>query len=152
MQENDVLRVLVTALYPYGIDVRYGDRVGFVQQIELSWGRVADPSDVVRVGDELDVKVYGIGPEKFYASVRRVRPELNPWAHPEQFAVGTRHRGVVTAIYPAGGVDVQVHEFVSGQIARGEFPGAYDLGQLIDVEVVAVSAEFKMVQLRPCLG
>jgi small subunit ribosomal protein S1 len=80
LQEGEVRRGRVTSVTDFGAFVDIGGADGLVHLSELSWTRVGRPSDVLQVGDEIDVMVIGVDRErkKIALSLRRTQPE--PWA------------------------------------------------------------------------
>ncbi len=69
---------------------------GLLHVSDLSWGRVANPVDVVRPGDELDVQVLKFDREKMRVSLGRRQLMPDPWTTvPERFPVGARVQGRV---------------------------------------------------------
>jgi 4-hydroxy-3-methylbut-2-enyl diphosphate reductase len=70
---------VVKSLTSYGAFVDIGGVDGMVHVSELSWGRIHQPSEVVSVGDELDVYVIQFDREKRKISLGYKDPEANPW-------------------------------------------------------------------------
>src|SRR5436309_379594 len=95
LKEGDVRTGRVTSVCDFGAFVDIGGADGLVHLSELSWSRVARASDVVKVGDEIDVMVLGVDREhrKIALSLRRTQPE--PWTliaqkyHPGDIVEGT---------------------------------------------------------------
>ncbi len=95
LREGEIRHGRVTSVTDFGAFVDVGGADGLVHLSELSWTRVGRPSDVVHVGDEVDVMVLGVDRErkKIALSLRRTQPE--PWAlaatkfHPGDIVEGT---------------------------------------------------------------
>jgi ribosomal protein S1 len=102
VREGEVVRARLVAVHSYGLAIEAEGMPGFVQPVELSWDPNATPADVGEIGDELDVLVYAITPERFYGSLKQARADLDPWRDPERFRVGLIHRGEVTGILDWG--------------------------------------------------
>ena len=76
---------------------------GLVHVTDLSWGRVQHPSDVVKVGDEIDVKILNVDParERISLSYKATRPR--PWTVAgEKYPVGSIVEGKVVRITTFG--------------------------------------------------
>jgi small subunit ribosomal protein S1 len=118
----------VTSLTDFGAFVDIGGADGLVHLSELSWTRVARASDVVQVGDEIQVQVLSIDTErrKISLSIRRAQPE--PWATAaDRLAVGSIVEGTVTRLAPFGafarlddGLEGLIHisEMADGQVTN----------------------------------
>lgn len=95
LREGELRHGRVTSVTDFGAFVDVGGADGLVHLSELSWTRVGKPSDVVKVGDEVDVMVIGVDRDrkKIALSLRRTQPE--PWAaaaaryHPGDVVEGT---------------------------------------------------------------
>ena len=79
----------VKSLTSYGAFVDIGGVDGMVHVSELSWNRIKNPSEVVKVGDEIDVYVIALDPEKRKISLGYKTEATNPWTlFNNQFQVG----------------------------------------------------------------
>ncbi len=80
LTEGEVRRGRVSSICDFGAFVDVGGADGLVHLSELSWSRVKHPSEVLSVGDEIDVYVLGINSEerKIALSIKRTQPE--PWS------------------------------------------------------------------------
>jgi small subunit ribosomal protein S1 len=80
LNEGDVLTGRVTSLADFGAFVDLGGADGLIHLSELSWLRVSHPRDVLQVGDEVEVYVLNIDPERqrIGLSLKRLQPE--PWS------------------------------------------------------------------------
>lgn len=80
LTEGEIRRGRVSSICDFGAFVDVGGADGLVHLSELSWSRVKHPSEVLSVGDEVDVYVLGINPDerKIALSIKRTQPE--PWS------------------------------------------------------------------------
>ena len=94
LAEGKVLRGTVKNLTDYGAFIDLGGIDGLLHITDMSWGRVTHPSEVVRVGDEIDVVVlkYDAGTERVSLGHKQLVPD--PWSNViERYPVGhPRHR------------------------------------------------------------
>lgn len=112
----------VTSVQDYGAFVDIGGLEGMIHVSELSWRRVEHPSEVVQVGDEVEVKLLGIKKtdkgERISLSLREAQP--HPWvAVGTKFVEGESYDGVVTRV-EAFGAFVELGPGVEGLIHVSE--------------------------------
>ena len=145
----------VKSLTSYGAFVDIGGVDGMVHVSELSWNRIKNPAEVVKVGDEIDVYVISFDPEKHKISLGYKTSEMNPW---NQFMTGYSIGDVVTVkvvklmtfgafaqILP--GVDGLIH---ISQIADKRIGKPEDVlaeGQEVQAKITDVDAENKRISL-----
>lgn len=79
IEENKVYEGIVKSLTSYGAFVDIGGVDGMIHISELSWNRVRHPSDVVNVGDKIEVYVISFDREKKKISLGYRKSEDNPW-------------------------------------------------------------------------
>ncbi|RJO60843.1 S1 RNA-binding domain-containing protein [candidate division WS5 bacterium] len=105
----------VTGVVDFGIFLNVQGVEGLVHISEISWDRVENPSDFVKVGDEIEVKIIGIEEEKISLSMKRLKDD--PWLKKVQdIKVGDKIKGEVSRITPFGafvklpqGIEALVH-------------------------------------------
>jgi small subunit ribosomal protein S1 len=103
LQEGDVRAGRVVNLARFGAFVDIGGADGLVHLSELSWKRVAHPSEVVSVGDEIEVYVLNVDRERrrIGLSLKRLQPD--PWWRVEEHCqVGGLVEGTVTKLTKFG--------------------------------------------------
>lgn len=103
LKEGEIRRGRVTSIRNFGAFVDLGGADGLVHLSELSWNRIDDPNEVVKVGIEVDVYVMNVDPEtkRIALSLRRAQPE--PWDEvAEKFVVGQLVMGTVTKLVNFG--------------------------------------------------
>ena len=110
------VRGTVTNIVPYGAFVRLEEGVeGLVHVSEMSWTkRINHPSEIVNVGDEVDVVVLSIDKEKHEISLGIKQTEVNPWALvKEKYPPGTVITGKVRNLTNYGAF-IQIEEGIDG--------------------------------------
>ena len=96
LQEGAVLPGTVKNITDYGAFVDLGGIDGLLHVTDMSWGRVSHPSEVVSVGDEIQVKVLKYDPDKERVSLGLKHLREDPWLSVgEKFLVGQRVQGRV---------------------------------------------------------
>ncbi len=145
----------VKSLTSYGAFVDIGGVDGMVHISELSWQRIKNPSEVVLVGDTVEVYVKAIDPEKKKISLGYKKAEENPWVIFENnynvddtvkvTIVSMTTYGAFARIIP--GIDGLIH---ISQIANKHIAKPQDeltVGQEVDAKITAVDFEKKRVSL-----
>jgi small subunit ribosomal protein S1 len=105
LEPGQELEGVVSSLHDYGAFVDLGGVDGLIHVSELSWTRVEHPSEVVKVGDHVTVKLLDIKKgekgQKLSLSLRQTAP--HPWiAVGTKFVEGETYRGTVTRLEPYG--------------------------------------------------
>src|SRR4029450_6427234 len=107
----------ITAFGPF---VHLGGIDGLLHITDMSWGRVAHPSELVKIGDKVRVKVLNFDPEKERISLGLKQLEAYPWERvDEKYNVGDRIKGRVVSI-PDYGAFVELEKGVEGLIHVSE--------------------------------
>ena len=146
---------VVKSLTSYGAFVDIGGVDGMVHISELSWSRIKHPSEVVSVGDPVDVYVISFDPEKKKISLGMKDRSQDPWTvFTDKYGVGDVANVKVVKLMTFGafaeivpGVDGLIH---ISQIAdhRIEKPGdVLAEGDMVDVKITDIDMEHKKVSL-----
>ncbi len=120
LREGEVRHGRVTSLTKFGAFVDLGGVDGLIHISELSWGRVEHPSEVLKVGDEIDVYVLKVDREKgkVNLSLKRLLPK--PWETVlERYAIGQVVEGTVTRVLPFGAF-VRLDDGIEGLVHISE--------------------------------
>lgn len=146
---------VVKSLTAYGAFVDIGGVDGMVHISELSWGRIKHPSDVVNVGDVVDVYIKELDVEKKRISLGFRKIEDNPWEiMKNKYPVGTVTKAKIVGITQFGafanvidGIDGLIH---ISQIADRRIDKPSDVlsvGEEVTVKVTDIDFEKKRVSL-----
>jgi small subunit ribosomal protein S1 len=103
LTEGQVRKGRVTSIRNFGAFVDLGGADGLVHLSELSWNRVEDPTEIVRVGQEVEVYVMSVDQEtkRIALSLRRAQPE--PWDEiADKFYIGQLVTGTITKLVNFG--------------------------------------------------
>src|SRR5215470_3528793 len=120
LEEGRVLRGVVKNLTDYGAFVDLGGLDGLLHVTDMSWGRVNHPSDLVKVGDEIDVVVLKFDRESERVSLGTKQLTEDPWTHvPGRYPTGSRVTGRVTNVTDYGAF-VELEEGVEGLVHVSE--------------------------------
>src|SRR5206468_218112 len=87
----------------FGAFVDLGGIDGLLHITDMSWGRINHPSDMLRMGQKIEVKVLGIDREKEKIALGLKQKETSPWEEIEKkYPVGSRVKGEVVNIMSYG--------------------------------------------------
>ncbi len=152
---GDRITGTVKSLTSYGAFVDIGGVDGMVHISELSWNRIKNPSEVVAVGDEIEVYIKALDADKKKISLGYKKAEDNPWTIFQTnynvddvvkvTIVSMTTYGAFARIIP--GVDGLVH---ISQIANKHVAKPQDeltVGQEVDAKITAIDLEKKRVSL-----
>ncbi|MCB9541780.1 MAG: 30S ribosomal protein S1 [Myxococcales bacterium] len=120
LEENAVLKGTVKNITEYGAFVDLGGIDGLLHITDMSWGRVNHPSEMVQVGDEIEVKVLKFNSETERVSLGLKQISEDPWIHAEtKYHVGDRVAGKVVSLTDYGAF-VELEEGIEGLIHISE--------------------------------
>jgi small subunit ribosomal protein S1 len=153
----------VRTLTDFGAFVDLGGVDGLLHVADMSWGRVGKPSDVLREGDSLEVKILKVDPAARRISLGLKQLGPDPWSLVEEkHKVNDRIRGKVTRVVDFGAF-VELEPGVEGLIRMADMSWsrkarkASDVvkpGELVEAVVTSVSAANKRIglSLKQALG
>ncbi len=116
MVPGDIRKGTVKNITDFGAFIDLNGIDGLLHITDMSWGRVGHPSEVLKVGQDLDVVVLDVNKEKERVSLGLKQKMANPWAEIEtKFPVGTKVKGKVVNLVPYGAF-VELEPGVEGLI------------------------------------
>ncbi|MFN3648377.1 MAG: 30S ribosomal protein S1 [Armatimonadota bacterium] len=148
LAEGQVRPGVVRRITDYGAFVDIGGVDGLLHISEMSWTRIKHPSEVLKVGDEIQVMVLKTNLEQNRISLglRQILPD--PWTEAqEKFLPGDIVNGSVTRIVPFG-VFVQLEGGIEGIVPNNEL-SVRRVNKPEDVVEVGDEVEVKIVEIRP---
>ena len=120
LNEGAVMKGTVKNITEYGAFVDLGGIDGLLHITDMSWGRVNHPSEMVQVGDEIEVKVLKFNSETERVSLGLKQISEDPWIHAENnYHVGDRVSGTVVSLTDYGAF-VELEEGIEGLIHISE--------------------------------
>ena len=146
---------VVKSLTSYGAFVDIGGIDGMVHVSELSWGRIHQPSEVLSVGDEVDVYVINFDKEKRKISLGYKDPNANPWAiFTSKYQVGSVASVTIVKLMPFGafaevlpGVDGLIHISQIANRRIGKPEDVLTVGDVVDAKITAIDEEKHKISL-----
>ena len=155
VQEGEVRKGVVKSLMKFGAFVDIGGVDGMIHVSELSWNRIKDPSEVVSVGDEVEVTIKSLNPEKKQIALGYKKLEDNPWEiFKSKYEVGSEAEVEIANFTDFGafahiiaGVDGLIH---ISQIANKHVAKPADvlkIGEKVNVKITDIDEDRKRVSL-----
>ncbi len=148
LKPDKKLKGTVTSIFPFGVFVQLKPGVeGLVHISEMSWQRIGHPSEIVKVGDEIEVVVLSVDQEqgKLALSMRPLRK--NPWEEvAEKYKVGETIVGKITKTAPFGAF-VKLPEGVEGLIHVSETAGPLVEGEEVKAVIINLEPEKRKLGL-----
>jgi small subunit ribosomal protein S1 len=156
LAEGKVLRGTVKNLTDYGAFIDLGGIDGLLHITDMSWGRVTHPSEVVKVGDDVDVVVLKYDPETERVSLGHKQLVPDPWNNViERYPVGIRVTGKVVSLTDYGafielepGVEGLIHVSEMSWSKRVKHPSKIlNVGDVVEAMVLGVDPGARRISL-----
>ena len=156
LQDGSVVKGIVKNLTDYGAFLDLGGVDGLLHITDMAWKRVKHPSEVVAIGDEIEVKVLKFDKEKTRVSLGLKQLGSDPWADlMRRFPEGSRTFGKVTNIADYGcfveiedGVEGLVHVSEMDWTSKNVNPAKIvALGDEVEVMVLDIDEERRRISL-----
>ncbi len=156
MKEGSLVKGIVKNITDYGAFIDLGGMDGLLHITDMSWGRIKHPSEVLNVGDEIDVKVLKFDNEKERVSLGLKQLKEDPWdSVPGKFPVGQKLKGKVVSLADYGaflelaeGVEGLIHVSEMSWTKRVKHPSQIvKVGDDVDVQVLEVDTANRRISL-----
>ena len=154
--EGQVVTGTIKNVTEYGAFVDLGGIDGLLHITDMSWGRISHPSEILKVGDKIDVVVLKYDREKQKVSLGIKQKTEDPWlAASQKYAVGSRVSGKVVSLTDYGafielerGVEGLIHVSEMSWTQRVKHPSkVVSVGDMVDAQVLAVDPAGKRISL-----
>ena len=129
---------------------------GLLHVTDMSWGRINHPTEMVKVGDEIEVMILDINLDKERISLGLKQTLSNPWQDIDaKYPIGTRVHGKVVSLAPYGAF-VEVEEGVEGLVHVSEISwtkriqrasDVLKVGDEVDAVVLSINTDDKKISL-----
>lgn len=156
LQKGEIRKGRVKNITDFGAFIDLDGIDGLLHITDMSWGRIKHPSEMLKVGQELDVMVLDVDQEKERISLGLKQTTENPWSTiSEQFPVGSRVQGKVVNL-AAYGAFVEIAPGIEGLVHISEFSWTkrvarasdmLNVGDEIMVQVLSVDSENQKIAL-----
>ena len=156
LQKGEVRKGHVKNITDFGAFVDLDGLDGLLHITDMSWGRIKNPNEMLKVGQELDVMVLDVDKDRERVSLGLKQTTPNPWdAILEQFPVGSRVEGKVVNLAPYGAF-VEIAPGIEGLVHISEFSWTkrvarasdmLSVGDMVQVVVLSVDVENQKIAL-----
>jgi small subunit ribosomal protein S1 len=156
IKEGEVRKGIVKNIADFGAFVDLGGIDGLLHITDMSWGRVKDPHERVKINQEIEVKILKVDREKEKIALGLKQISASPWEEVEtKYPVGTRIKGEVVNIVSYGafvkleeGIEGLVHISEMSWTRRINHPSeVVSVGDQIDVVVLEVNKDKQEISL-----
>ena len=146
---------VVKSMTSYGAFVDIGGIDGMVHVSEISWNRINKPSDVLNVGDKIDVYVINFDKENHKISLGHRDPNLNPWkVFTETYSVGDIAKVKIVKLMPFGafaevlpGTDGLIHISQIANRRIGQPSEVLSVGDVVEAKITNIDNEKQKISL-----
>ncbi|AZR82107.1 30S ribosomal protein S1 [Thiomicrospira sp. S5] len=156
MEEGSVLSGIVKNLTDYGAFIDLGGIDGLLHITDMAWRRVNHPSEVIQVGDEIEVKVLKFDREKNRVSLGMKQLQEDPWTDMvARYPIGSEIMGKVANITDYGAF-IEIEDGIEGLVHTSELDWTnrnihpskvVHLGQEVKVKILDVDQERRRISL-----
>ena len=155
LKVGDVVTGVVRRILDFGAFVDIGGMDGLLHISEMSYTRIQHPSEMLKIGDVLEVKVLKLEPDTGKLSLGLKQLQVSPWLQVAQkYPVGSLVRGVVVRIVTFGafvgladGVDGLVHISQLADHRVNKVEEVLKVGDMVSAKVIECKPETKRISL-----
>lgn len=156
IEEDIIVEGQIKNLTDYGAFVDLGGVDGLLHVTDMSWGRLQNPNEIFRVGDNIQVKVLKFDRDRERVSLGYKQLLPDPWSSVEErFPIGTRISGRIASVADYGafvelenGVEGLVHVSEMSWSKRVKHPSKIvNPGDAVEVEVLSVDPKARRISL-----
>ena len=153
LKVGDVVKGVVTGVVDFGVFVNVDGIEGLIHISEISWERVNNPSDYVKVGDQIEAKIIAIDKERLSLSMKQLVED--PWiSEVANLKKGAKVEGTVTRITPFGAfvqispaVEALVHVSELGEGSDVDPEKVFTLNERKTFKVLDIDKEGRKISL-----
>ncbi len=155
LEEGAVVKGIVRRFADFGAFVDLGGVDGLIHITDLAWSRIGHPSEVLKINDEIEVKILSLDRERERIQLGYKQLQPKPWDNiEEKYPVGSIIERKVVRIRPFGafvelepGVDGLVHISQCALTRVAKVEDALQPGQTVRVKILGVDPEAKRISL-----
>ena len=156
LEEDSVMEGVVKNITDYGAFIDLGGIDGLLHITDLSWGRMQHPSEILTVGEKVNVKVLKFDKEKERVSLGMKQLTEDPWeAVPGSYPVGSQVEGKIVSITDYGAF-VKLEDGVEGLVHISEMTWnrkikhpskLVEISDLVKAEVLSIDSDNRRISL-----
>ena len=156
LKKDDTIKGIVKNITNYGVFIDIGGVDGLLHITDMTWGRISHPSEMVKIGDEIETKVLSFDKDNEKISLGLKQLTDNPWEKlAQEIKINSKARGKISSITDYGlfvelkkGVEGLVHISEISWTARiSDLHKKFKTGDNIDVLVVSLDPENRRMSL-----
>lgn len=146
----------VKSITDFGAFIDLGGVDGLLHITDMSWAKISHPSEVVAIGDKIEVMILNLDRKEGKVSLGLKQRLPDPWSDIEnKYAVGAKVKGKVVNILPYG-VFVELEKGIEGLIHISEISwakritnlqGIFAVGDMLEVQVLSLDKEARRISL-----
>ena len=156
MEVNQIRKGIVKNITDFGAFIDLGGIDGLLHITDMSWGRISHPSEMLELGQEVEVMILDIDYDKERVSLGLKQKTKNPWDEVEtKYPVGSTVKGRIVNIMPYGAF-VEIEQGVEGLIHVSEMSWTkrvtkagdiVSVGEEVEAVVLDIDKEGKKISL-----
>ncbi len=156
LDKGQVIQGVVKNITNYGAFIDIGGIDGLLHITDMTWGRIAHPSEILKIGDTISVQVLSVDKDNNKISLGMKQLTDNPWKNiPDSIQVGTKIKGKISSITDYG-LFVEIQKGVEGLVHISEVSWTdrindltkhFKLGEEVEAVVVSLDKENRRMSL-----
>jgi len=156
LNEGDVIQGIAKNITNYGVFIDIGGVDGLLHITDMTWGRISHPSEMVKIGDNISVKVLSFDKDNEKISLGLKQLTDNPWENiSEKLKVNSRIKGKISSITDYG-LFVELKKGVEGLVHISEISWTdritdlhkkYKVGDEIEILIVSIDPDNRRMSL-----
>ncbi len=156
IQEGMIVKGIVKNITDYGAFIDLGGIDGLLHITDMSWGRVKHPSNIITLGDEIEVKILKFDSDKERVSLGLKQVQPNPWEEArDKYPAEKKVSGEIVSVKDYG-VFIELDDGIEGLIHVSEMSWTgkiknptkhYTVGERVEAQVIEVDIENKRISL-----
>jgi len=156
MQEGMIVKGVVKNITDYGAFIDLGGIDGLLHITDMSWGRVKHPSNLLNMGDEIEVKILKFDKDKERVSLGLKQVQPNPWEEAQsKYVAGKQVAGEIVSVKDYG-IFIELDDGIEGLIHVSEMSWTnkiknpakhFTVGEKVEAQVLDVDVENKRISL-----
>lgn len=153
---DQVIQGIVKNITNYGAFIDIGGVDGLLHITDMTWGRISHPSELLKIGDKISVKVLSFDPNNEKISLGMKQLTDNPWANiSDDFTIGSKIKGKISSITDYG-LFIEIQKGVEGLVHISEISWTdrihdlhkhFKVGEVIEVLIVSMDKENRRMSL-----
>ena len=156
LKEGQIVEGIIKNITDYGLFVDLGGIDGLLHITDISWGRVTNPSEMFKIGEQIKVKIISFDREKERVSLGYKQIKPDPWEQAEErYPIGARIKGKIVNITNYGafieleeGIEGLIHISEMSWIKKVRHPSQLlSIGDLVEAMVLDLDVPRKRISL-----